>query len=284
MSEVPHRILNNGVEMPCLGYGVFQIPAAETEQAVSDALEAGYRSIDTAAAYGNEEAVGRAIANSGIPREKLFITTKVWIQDAGEEATGRALATSLERLGLDHLDLYLIHQPFGDYYGSWRSLEKSYDDGVVRAIGVSNFYLDRLVDLMDHSEIKPAVNQVELHPYFQRALEQAQLAEWDVQTEAWAPFAQGHNGIFANRTLSEIGALHGKTVAQVILRWLVQREVVAIPKAVRRERMIENFDIFDFELTSYEMLRIATLDTGSSVFADFRDPEFVRRLSALRID
>jgi 2,5-diketo-D-gluconate reductase A len=282
-ATIPTVTLNNGVEMPILGFGVFQIPAAETEQVVSDALAAGYPSIDTAAAYQNEEAVGRAIKASGVPREELFVTTKLWVQDAGEENANRAFETSLQKLGLDYLDLYLIHQPFGDIYGSWRAMQKLTQDGIVRAIGVSNFYADRLVDLIDHNEIAPAVNQVECHPFFQRAADQELMRERGVQIESWGPFAEGRNNLFSDPTLTEIGAAHEKSVAQVVLRWLIQRDVVVIPKSVRPERMRENFDVFDFELSTEEMGRIAGLDTGASLFLDHRDPKVVSQLGNSRI-
>ncbi|MDA5280199.1 aldo/keto reductase [Streptomyces sp. Isolate_45] len=270
--------LNNGVEMPVLGFGVYQIPPEETERAVSDALAAGYRSLDTAAAYGNEEAVGRAIRSSGIPRQDLFVTTKLWVSDAGEEKAARAFDTSLRKLGLDHLDLYLIHQPYGDVYGSWRALEALRGEGLVRAIGVSNFHGDRLVDLIDHNEITPAVNQVETHPFHQRASDQALMRERGVQIESWGPFAEGRNNLFSHPALGGIAAAHGKSVAQVVLRWLVERGVVVIPKSVRPERMAENLDVFDFELTPDEMAAVAALDTGESLFFDHRDPAMVARL------
>ncbi|MFH8892419.1 aldo/keto reductase [Streptomyces sp. NPDC017949] len=270
--------LNNGVEMPVLGFGVYQIPPEETERAVSDALAAGYRSLDTAAAYGNEEAVGRAIRSSGIPRQDLFVTTKLWVSDAGEEKAARAFDTSLRKLGLDHLDLYLIHQPYGDVYGSWRAMEALRGEGLVRAIGVSNFHGDRLVDLIDHNEITPAVNQVETHPFHQRASDQALMRERGVQIESWGPFAEGRNNLFSHPALGGIAAAHGKSVAQVVLRWLVQRGVVVIPKSVRPERMAENLDVFDFELTPDEMAAVAALDTGESLFFDHRDPAMVARL------
>ncbi|MFD9569295.1 aldo/keto reductase [Streptomyces sp. NPDC059982] len=270
--------LNNGVDMPVLGFGVYQIPPAETERAVADALAAGYRSLDTAAAYGNEEAVGRAIRSSGIPREDLFVTTKLWISDAGEEKAARAFETSLRKLGLDHLDLYLIHQPYGDVYGSWRAMERLQHEGRVRAIGVSNFHGDRLVDLMDHNEITPAVNQVETHPFYQRTADQELMRERGVQIESWGPFAEGRNGLFTHPVLTRIAAAHDKSVAQVVLRWLVQRGVVVIPKSVRAERMAENLDIFGFRLTDDQMEAIAALDTGRSLFFDHRDPEMVSRL------
>jgi 2,5-diketo-D-gluconate reductase A len=276
--------LSNGVEMPVLGFGVFQIPPEQTEQVVVDALAAGYRSLDTAAAYRNEEAVGRAIRASGIPREELFVTTKLWIQDAGEDNATRAFELSLERLGLDYLDLYLIHQPFGDCYGSWRAMQQLHRDGLVRAIGVSNFYPDRLVDLIDHNEITPAVNQVECHPFFQRTADQELMRERGVQIESWGPFAEGRNDLFTDPTLSDIAAAHGKSVAQVVLRWLTQRDVVVIPKSVRPERLRENLDVFDFELTDDEMARIAALDTGASLFFDHRDPAIVSQIGTRRLD
>lgn len=277
--------LNNGVEMPALGFGVFQVPdPAECERAVSDALEVGYRLIDTAAAYGNEEAVGRAIATSGLPREDVFVTTKLWIQDAGFEPAKEAFERSMDRLGLEYLDLYLIHQPFGDYYGAWRAMEELYAAGRTRAIGVSNFHPDRLVDLILHNEVTPAVNQVETHVFHQRVADQEVMREYGVQIESWGPFAEGRNGIFTNPVLAAIAQAHEKSVAQVMLRWLVQRDVVAIPKSVRRERMAENFDIFDFALTDAEMQQIAALDTGASLFFDHRDPQMVAALSGARRD
>ena len=282
-TTIPTVRLNNGVEMPALGFGVFQIAPDETEAAVAAALEAGYRSLDTAAAYLNEEAVGRAIAASGIPRDELFITTKLWIQDAGEEKARRAFEISLERLGLDHVDLYLIHQPFGDYYGPWRAMEQLNREGLVRAIGVSNFYPGRLVDLIEHNEITPAVNQVECHPFFQRTADQELMRERGVQIESWGPFAEGRNNLFTDPTLSEIAAAHGKSVAQVVLRWLIQRDVIVIPKSVRPERMRENLDVFDFELAADEMQLIATLDTGASLFLDHTDPAVASSLGTMRI-
>ena len=281
--QVPTVTLNNGVEMPILGFGVYQIPPEQTEQAVADALAAGYRHLDTAAAYGNEEAVGRAIAASGIAREELFVTTKLWVQDTGEENTKRAFDASLQKLGLDHLDLYLIHQPYGDIYGSWRAMQTLNQQGGATAIGVSNFYADRLVDLIDHNEIAPAVNQIETHPFFQRQADQDLMRDRGVQLESWGPLAEGRNNLFTDPTLSQIGAGYGKSVAQVVLRWLVQRGVVVIPKSVRPERMAENIDVFDFALTDDEMARIATMDTGGSLFFDHRDPAMVSRLGTSRI-
>ena len=237
---IPTATLSNGVEMPILGFGVFQVPPDETEQVVADALGAGYRGLDTAASYRNEEAVGRAIAASGIPREELFVTTKLWTQDAGEENARRGFETSLKKLGLDYVDLYLIHQPYGDYYGSWRAMQSLQREGLIRAIGVSNFHPDRLVDLIEHNEIAPAVDQIECHPFFQRAADQELMRARGVQIESWGPFAEGRNDLFTNSTLSEIGTTYGKSVAQVVLRWLTQRNVVVIPKSVRSERMGEN--------------------------------------------
>ncbi|MGW7097785.1 aldo/keto reductase [Streptomyces sp. NPDC054838] len=275
--------LNNGVEMPVLGFGVYQIPPEQTERAVTEALAAGYRLLDTAAAYQNEEAVGRAIRNSGIPREELFVTTKLWIQDAGEENARRAFGTSLRKLGLEQLDLYLIHQPFGDVYGSWRAMQRLYHEGRVRAIGVSNFYSDRLVDLIDHNEVTPAVNQVETHPFFQRTADQELMRERGVRIESWGPFAEGRGDLFSHPVLRDIAGKHGKSVPQVVLRWLVQREVIVIPKSVRADRMAENFDVFDFSLTDGEMARIAAMDTGRTLFFDHRDPAMVSRLGTARV-
>ena len=273
--HVPTVTLNNGVQMPILGFGVFQIPAEQTEQAVTDALAAGYRHLDTAASYGNEEAVGRAIAASGIPREELFVTTKLWVQDTGEEPTRRAFDASLRRLGLDYLDLYLIHQPYGDYYGSWRAMRALTEQGLARAIGVSNFYPDRLVDLIDRTGFTPAVDQIETHPYFQRQFDHQLMVERGVQHEAWGGFAEGRNNLFTDPTLTEIGAAHGKSVAQVVLRWLTQRGIVAIPKSVQPARMAANLDIFDFTLTDEQLARIAAMDTGTTLFFDHRDPAMV---------
>ncbi|MER5961344.1 aldo/keto reductase [Streptomyces sp. NPDC002057] len=277
--------LNNGVEMPLLGFGVYQIPAEDTERAVSDALAVGYRLLDTAAAYGNEEAVGRAIRSSGIPREDLFVTTKLWVQDApAENNAKRAFETSLHKLGLDHVDLYLMHQPFGDVYAQWRAMEALNRAGTAKAIGVANFYPDRLIDLITNNEITPQVNQIETHPFFQRADYQNLMREHGVQIQSWGGFAEGRNDLFTHPLLAEIGREHDKSVAQVVLRWLVQRGVITIPKSVRAERMAENFDVFDFRLTDEQMARIATLDTGSSLFFDHRDPQMVTRLGGHRLD
>ncbi|XUL89269.1 aldo/keto reductase [Streptomyces galilaeus] len=280
-----HVTLNNGVEMPLLGFGVYQIPAEDTERAVSDALAAGYRLLDTAAAYGNEEAVGRAIKSAGLPREELFVTTKLWIQDApAEDNTRRAFETSLDKLGLDHLDLYLMHQPFGDVYAQWRAMETLNQEGLARAIGVANFYPDRLLDLIANNETVPAVNQIETHPFFQRADYQALMSGHGVRIQSWGGFAEGRNDLFTNPLLTEIGEAHGKSVAQVVLRWLTQRGVIAIPKSVRPERMAENIDVYDFELTDDQLAQIATLDTGSSLFFDHHDPEIVTWLAGRRLD
>lgn len=278
-------ILNNGVEMPILGFGVFQITdEKECEQAVYDALMAGYRLIDTAASYLNEEAVGKAIKRSGVAREELFITTKLWVQDTGYERTKKAFEKSLERLQLDYLDLYLIHQPFGDVYGSWAAMEELYREGKIRAIGVSNFYPDRLTDFMIHNEVVPAVNQVETHPFNQQIESANLMKENNVQIESWGPFAEGKNNMFQNEVLVSIAESHNKSVAQVILRWLTQRGVVAIPKSVRKERIIENFNIFDFELSQEDMENIAALDTKESLFFSHRDPEMVKWIGTRKLD
>jgi diketogulonate reductase-like aldo/keto reductase len=273
-------VLNNGVEMPILGFGVFQIEdLAECERSVRDAMDVGYRLIDTAASYGNEEAVGNAIRVSGVPRSELFVTTKLWIADTGYEKTRRAFDRSLKRLQLDYLDLYLIHQPYGDVFGSWRAMEELYREGRIKAIGVSNFHPDRVMDFMVHNEVVPAVDQVETHPFHQQVETLKFLAENNIQIESWGPFAEGKNNIFRNEVLVAIGEKHGKTVAQVILRWLTQRNIIVIPKSVRKDRMAENFDIFNFELTQEEMDEIKQLDTGKSLFFDHRDPAMVKLLS-----
>ena len=275
------KILNNGVEMPVLGFGVYQVDEAICERCVSEALAAGYRSIDT---YMNERAVGRAVRRSGIPRGELFITTKLWVQDAGYESAKRAFAASLERLQLDYLDLYLIHQPFGDVYGAWRAMEELYREGKVRAIGVSNFQPDRLVDLILHNEVVPAVNQVETHPFCQQAEEAGIMARYGVQAEAWAPFAEGRNNLFGNEVLTDLAAKHRKSVAQVVLRWLIQRGIVVIPKSVHKERMAENIDVFDFTLPPEDMARIAALDMKQSCFLSHRDPQTVEWLGTMKYD
>lgn len=270
--------------MPVLGFGVFQIPEADTEKAVLDALEAGYRHIDTAASYMNEQAVGRAIKSSGIRREEIFVTTKLWIQDASDEKAPLAFYKSLEKLGLDYIDLYLIHQPFGDYYGAWRALEELNNKGLAKAIGVSNFYPDRLADLIVHNEIKPAVNQIEVHPFFQRAEYHEKLISLGVQIQSWGPFAEGKNDIFTNPLLVEIARSYEKSVAQVILRWMVQRNVIVIPKSVRPERMRENLDIFNFELSEKDMRAIKTLDLGQSQFFDHRTAEAAEWLGSRELE
>lgn len=276
--------LNNGVEMPVIGFGVFQIPdEKECQKAVEEALEAGYRMIDTAAAYMNEKAVGAAIRASGIPRSEIFVTTKLWVQDQGEEAALRAFDVSMEKLGLDVLDLWLIHKPYGDCYGSWRAMERLYKEGRVRAIGVTSFPDDRLLDLMLHNEVRPAVNQVETNPWCQQKATAGFLRAEGIAHEAWAPFAEGHDGLFSHPVLAGIGAAHGKTVGQVVLRWLVQRGIIVIPKTVRRSRMEENLAIFDFSLSQEEMAAVAALDRGASSFYDDRALESVRRIGSYRI-
>lgn len=285
MSHVPNVTLNNGVEMPILGFGVYQIPQDEAQAAVEAALEAGYRHLDTAALYLNEAEVGRAITVSGIAREELFVTTKLWPQrdKPVEDATKRAFEESMTKLGLDYLDLYLIHQPYSDIYAEWRAMTELHRSGAIRAIGVSNFYGDRLVDLINHNEVVPAVNQIETHPFFQRAADQDFMAKHGVQIESWGPFAEGLHDIFNNPLLTGIGKAHGKSVAQVILRWLIQRNVVVIPKSVRPVRMAENFDVFDFALTAEEMASISTLETGASAFFDHRDPQVAERFGKPRV-
>lgn len=277
--------LNNGVKMPIIGLGVYQVPdAEECERAVYEALMTGYRLIDTAAGYLNEEAVGRAIKHSGVPREELFITTKLWVQDASYESAKLAFAKSLKKLQLDYLDLYLIHQPFGDYYGAWHAMEELYSEGKIKAIGVSNFLPDRLMDLIVHNEIVPAVNQIETHPFYQQTETTAFMKEQGVQHQSWAPFAEGRGNMFSNKLLTSIAVKHNKSVAQVVLRWLVQREVVVIPKSVRKERIVENFDIFDFELSVDDMEQISTLDTRESLFLSYRDPEVAKMMGNWRVD
>lgn len=276
--------LNNGVRMPLEGFGVFQVPdPAACEQAVLDAIASGYRLIDTAAAYMNEEAVGKAIIKCGVPREELFITTKLWVQDAGYEGAKAAFQTSLDKLGLDHLDLYLIHQPMGDYYGAWRAMEELYQAGKVRAIGVCNFYPHVLADFCETVEVKPMVNQVELHPFFQQENALAVMKEYGVIPEAWGPFAEGNHGIFTHPVLSAIGQKYGKSAAQVALRWNVQRGVVVIPKSVHKDRMEQNMGIWDFALTDEDMAEIAKLDVGHSEIVDHSSPAFVKMLHGLKL-
>lgn len=283
MSPIPTVTLNNGVSMPLLGFGVFQIEdLAECERSVYDALQTGYRLIDTAASYGNEEAVGKAIKRSGVAREDLFITTKLWIQDAGYKRTKPSFERSLQRLQLEYLDLFLIHQPFGDVYGAWRAMEELYREGRIRAIGISNFPPDRVMDLIVHNDVVPVVNQIETHPFNQQIETQKFLEENKVQIESWGPFAEGRNNIFQNDLLRSLAGKYQKTVAQIILRWLTQRGAVAIPKSTRRERMEENFNVFDVELSPDDMAAIATLDLKQSSFFDHRDPAMVKRLGQAR--
>jgi len=277
--------LNNGVEIPILGFGVFQITdSSECERSVVDAIQTGYNHVDTAASYMNEEAVGRGIKQSGVAREKLFITTKLWIQRNGYEGTLKAFERSLKRLQLDYIDLYLIHQPFGDVYGEWRAMEELYEQGKVRAIGVSNFQTDRIMDLIVHNKITPAVNQIEVNPFQQQINTQIFLQDNDVQVEAWAPFAERKNNIFQNELLLSIAAKHNKSVAQVILRWLTQRGIVVLAKTVRKEIMLENISVFDFELSAEDMVAITTLDTKTSSFFDHRDPERVKWLGERKLE
>ncbi|WP_036930043.1 aldo/keto reductase [Prevotella sp. 10(H)] len=275
--------LNNGVEMPLLGFGVFQVSdLKECKESVLTALETGYRLLDTAAVYENETAVGEAVKESGIPREEIFITTKVWVQDTGYEKTKESFIHSLRKLGTDYIDLFLIHMPYGDVYGSWRAMEDLYKEGKIRAIGVSNFYNDRVIDFILHNEIIPAVNQIETHPFLQNEETHKFLENNGIQIESWGPFAEGKNGIFRNEILKAIGKKYGKSVAQVILRWLTQRGVVAIPKSVRKERIVENFNIFDFHLTDEDMQIIRSIDMNQTFFNDYNDPEAAIRMDAIR--
>lgn len=277
--------LNNGIQMPVVGFGVFQIPdAQDCERCVIDAIQTGYRLIDTAASYMNEEAVGKGIRQGGVAREELFITTKLWVQDVGYERTQRAIDQSLRRLQVDYLDLYLIHQPFGDVHGAWRAMEEAYRQGKLRAIGVSNFQPDRLMDIQVFNEISPAVNQVEVNPFQQQIESAVFMNELGVQAQAWAPFAEGRNNLFQNEALVDIGRKHGKSVGQVVLRWIVQRGIVALAKSVRKERMVENLAIFDFQLDDTDMTRIAMLETGTSSFFSHRDPAIVKRMAEYRLD
>ena len=277
--------LNNGLEIPILGFGVFQIAdPAECERSVVDAIEVGYTHIDTAASYMNEEAVGRGLKQSGVTREKLFITTKLWIQSNGYEGTLKAFERSLKRLQLDYIDLFLIHQPFGDVYGEWRAMEELYGQGKARAIGVSNFQPDRIMDLMIHNKITPAVNQIEVNPFHQQIDTQTFLQYNGVMLEAWAPFAEGKNNIFQNEILLSIAAKHNKSAAQVILRWVVQRGIIALAKSTRKERMLENINVLDFELNAEDMAAITTLDTKTSSFFDHRDPKMVKWLGERKLD
>lgn len=277
--------LNSGVQMPILGYGVFQIPdSEECERCVVDAIQAGYRLIDTAASYLNEEAVGKGVRNAGVPRTELFVTTKLWVQDAGYERTRQAIDSSLRRLQMDYLDLYLIHQPFGDVHGSWRAMEDALKAGKMRAIGVSNFHPDRLMDIRGFNQISPAVNQIEVNPFHQQEESVAFMRDSGVQAEAWAPFAEGRNNLFQNKALIDIGNRHGKSVGQVVLRWIIQRGIVALAKSVRKERMEENLRVFDFDLDESEMSSIAQLETGKSSFFSHRDPAIVKWMCERRLD
>lgn len=274
--------LNNGIEIPQLGFGVFQITDLnECQRAVEDALEVGYRLIDTAASYGNEEAVGKAIKASGVPRDEVFVTTKLWISDVSYEGAKHGFEASLKRLDMDYIDLLLIHQPFNDVFGAWRAMEELYEQGVIRALGTANFYPDRLADLMTFNSIEPAVNQVECNVFFQQWEAQEYMKRKDIAMESWAPFAEGKNGLFTNPVLAKIGERHGKSIAQVVLRWQLQRGIICIPKSVKRERMEQNFDVFDFELSDEEMNTIKELDTNTSCFFDHRDPAEVERLVGL---
>ena len=279
-----YAVLNNGLKMPMEGFGVFQVPdPAQCEQAVLDAIESGYRLIDTAAAYMNEKAVGEAIRKCGVPREELFITTKLWVQDASYEGAKKAIQTSLDDLGLDYLDLYLLHQPMGDYIGAYRAMEEAYKEGKLRAIGVCNFYPARLADLCETVEVKPAVNQVELHPFFQQEDALALMKEYGVIPEAWGPFAEGNHGIFTHPVLTKIGEKYGKSAAQTALRWNAQRGVVVIPKSVHKDRMEQNMDIWDFSLSEEDMAEIAKLDLGHSEIVNHDDPGFVKMLHTMKI-
>lgn len=270
-----YRLLNNGVKMPVLGYGVYQVNPAECERCVSDAIAVGYRSIDTAQAYANESGVGNAIKKSGIPRSEFFVTTKIWITNAGESAAAKSIEHSLKELKTDYIDLLLIHQPFGDYYGSYRAMEKAYRDGKVRAIGVSNFYPDRLIDLNNFCEIKPAVNQVETHIFQQQKTAHAIMEKYGIAHESWGPFAEGRKDFFTNSTVKEIGEKYGKSVAQTALRFMIQSGVIVIPKSVRKERMAENFNVFDFQLTGDDMAKLSALDESESAFFSHYDPNTV---------
>ncbi|WP_410210826.1 aldo/keto reductase [Aquirhabdus sp.] len=277
--------LNNGIIMPILGYGVFQIPdPKECERCVIDAIETGYRLIDTAASYLNEESVGKGIKASGIAREELFVTTKLWVQHTGYESTRQAIDNSLRRLQLDYLDLYLIHQPFGDVHGSWRAMEEAYRAGKLRSIGVSNFQPDRLMDIIAFNEVKPAVNQIEVNPFHQQAESAAFMVKNGVQAEAWAPFAEGRNNLFQNEVLVALAGKHGKSIGQIVLRWLVQRGIVALAKSVRRERMAENLNVLDFALDDADMAAMTTLETGTSSFFSHRDPDIVKWMSERKLD
>ena len=279
-----YRSLSNGVELPMIGYGTFQIKdAAQCEQCVSEALEAGYRLFDTAASYENEVAIGRALRGSRVPRDEWFVTTKLWVQDAGYEGAKKAIETSMQKLGLDYIDLYLIHQPFGDYYGAWRAMERLYREGAVRAIGVSNFTPERLVDLCMNQEVRPMVNQIEIHPFFQQNTALRVMEDYGVVPQAWGPFSEAQKDIFNHKTLAKIASRHGKTTAQVILRWHLQRDLPTIPKTVHQERMIENLDVFDFELSEKELESIAGMDIGHSEIIDHHSFCTSRQLNSVKI-
>jgi 2,5-diketo-D-gluconate reductase A len=282
-TRTPSVTLNNGLQMPAIGFGVFQIPAAQTEQAVYDALMAGYRLLDTAASYMNEEAVGRAIKRSGIPRAELFVTTKIWVKDVNYDGAKKAFQRSLEKLQLDYLDLYLLHQPYNDVFGAWRAMEELYGEGKTKAIGVSNFTSAKLVDFILNNKIVPMLNQIEIHPFNQQSEAMKVMQEYRVQPEGWAPFAEGRQNLFTNKILAEIAKQHGRSVGQVVLRWNFQRGIVVIPKSVRKERMLENINIFDFELTDKDMEEIKTLDESKGLFVNHEDPDFVKRLYARRL-
>ena len=275
--------LANGVKMPAIGFGTFQIPAEDTERCVAEALKVGYRCIDTAAVYGNEEGVGKAIKNSGIPRNEIFVITKLFVCDHGYEPTKAAFEKSLKKLGLEYVDLYLMHQPFGDVYGAWRAMEELYEQGKCRAIGVANFHADRFIDLLLHNKIAPMVDQIEIHPFDQREKEIKYMKEYKIQPQGWAPFAEGQNGIFTNPVLEKIAKAHNKSVAQVILRWNIQRGIQVIPKSVKRERMEQNFNIFDFKLTDEEMKSIIPLDEDRSFFFDHRSADAAKMFGNWKI-
>ena len=280
-----YKTLSNGIKMPMVGFGVFQVDDQKVcEQAVLDAIEVGYRSIDTAATYLNEEAVGRAVATSGVKREELFITTKLWVQDHGYDSTKRAFDKSLKKLGLDYLDMYLIHKPYGDYYGSWRAMEDLYKEGLIKTIGVTSFPSERLLDLLLHNEIKPMINQIETNVWFQRKDEELFLKQEGIAHEAWAPFAEGNNDVFNAPVLKEIGEKYGKSTGQVMLRWLLQRDVIVIPKSVKKERMKQNIDVFDFKLTPEDMKKIAAMDTGRSTIHDPQDLETARWIGTFTVE
>ena len=279
-----YRTLSNGVELPMIGYGTFQIKdAAQCERCISEALEAGYRLFDTAASYENEASIGAALRSSRLPREELFITTKLWVQDAGYDSTLKAFDRSLKQLGLDHIDLYLIHQPFGDYYGAWRAMERLYQEGAIRAIGVSNFTPERLVDLCMNQEIRPMVNQIEIHPFYQQNTALRVMEDYGVTPQAWGPFSEGQCNIFHHKILTRIAEKHGKTTAQVVLRWHLQRKIPVIPKTVHQEWMTENLDVFDFELTAKEMESIAGMDIGHSEIIDHHCFCTARQLNSVKI-